>query len=58
MYKEEFLALLRLFRESGIEDEQMNEILISYHSTAIEGSMLTEDEAHLFEAIVNMSADH
>jgi Fic family protein len=47
----EFSKALNLFKKSGIPDsvnfEVMNEILISHHSTAIEGSSLTEQESRL-----------
>jgi Fic family protein len=46
-----FNELLKEFTSSGIPEavnfEQMNEILISHHSTAIEGSSLTEEETRL-----------
>lgn len=48
---ENFHILLNRFNESGIRDainfDLMNEILISHHSTAIEGSSLTEGETLL-----------
>jgi Fic family protein len=48
---ENFITLLESFKESNIPDslnfDKMNEILISHHSTAIEGSSLTEDETRL-----------
>ncbi len=48
---EKFNILLNRFNESGIRDainfELMNEIHISHHSTAIEGSSLTEEETLL-----------
>jgi Fic family protein len=51
MNKDTFHKLHEQFIASGIYDainfEQMNEILISYHSTSIEGSSLTEDETRL-----------
>jgi Fic family protein len=49
--EQEFLALLseleRLQVRSAINYELMNEVLISHHSTAIEGSSLTREEAQL-----------
>lgn len=46
-----FEALLNKFNELHIADavgyERMNEIFISHHSTAIEGSSLTEEESRL-----------
>ena len=49
--QEKFITLLNDFKNSGIQEavnfELMNEILISYHSTAIEGSSLTLEEALL-----------
>ena len=46
-----FEAILNTFQSLQIEDylnfEVMNEILISHHSTAIEGSSLTEEESRL-----------
>jgi Fic family protein len=46
-----FLKLLHEYKNSSISEsinyEQMNEILISHHSTAIEGSSLTEDETRM-----------
>jgi Fic family protein len=51
MEEQTFTQLLDRFRKSGIPEainyEQMNEILISHHSTAIEGSSLTEEETRL-----------
>ena len=49
MVNTDFIIALEKFRLSGIVEainyEQMNDALISYHSTAIEGSSLTgEDE--------------
>ena len=47
----DFLDILNQFRALHIRDainfELMNEIQISYHSTAIEGSLLTEEESRL-----------
>ncbi|MDR2556251.1 MAG: Fic family protein [Bacteroidales bacterium] len=47
----EFLRILNQYNDLGISDalnyEQMNEILISHHSTAIEGSSLTLEESRL-----------
>jgi Fic family protein len=46
-----FLSLLNKFRKMNIQEavnfDRMNEILISHHSTAIEGSSLTEEEVRL-----------
>ncbi|MDR3309343.1 MAG: Fic family protein, partial [Tannerella sp.] len=51
MNKDTFHKLHEQFIASGIFDainfEQMNEILISHHSTSIEGSSLTEDETRM-----------
>lgn len=48
---EEFKSLLGTFKKSGVQEavnfELMNEILISHHSTAIEGSSLTHEETLL-----------
>jgi len=48
---ENFINLLESFKASNIPEalnfDRMNEILISHHSTAIEGSSLTEDETRL-----------
>ena len=48
----DFIIALNNFNQSGISDalnfSQMNDALISYHSTAIEGSSLTEEETRLF----------
>jgi Fic family protein len=50
-YIQQFLSLLEEFNTMKIPEavnfELMNEILISHHSTAIEGSSLTEDESRL-----------
>jgi len=47
----EFQSLYQQFEELRIREainyEKMNEVLISHHSTAIEGSSLTEDESRL-----------
>lgn len=46
-----FLALLKAYKSSGLSEsinyEEINDILISHHSTAIEGSSLTEEETLL-----------
>jgi Fic family protein len=46
-----FIKLLSEYQKLGLEDmigaELYNEILLSYHSTAIEGSSLTQDEVAL-----------
>lgn len=68
-----FLSLLNKFENLNIKDsidfEKMNDVLISHHSTAIEGSTLTEEETRLLllEGLAakgkplveqNMVADH
>ena len=51
MKESDFLLALVRFKDSGITEalnfEQMNDAFISYHSTAIEGSSLTEEETRL-----------
>jgi Fic family protein len=52
MTADTFTAILELVKQAGILEAvnytQMNEALISHHSTAIEGSSLTEEETRLF----------